>query len=63
MGKFNKLLEDITESLQLYLNFLESLDGNDLNASAKSELINIRNLAIGILNQANKLIAKKNGLR
>ena len=62
MSKTNKLLEEITEQLLTISNFLETLDVNDLNATAKASLINIRNLAISILNEANRLIAKKNGL-
>jgi len=63
MSKTNKLLEEITEQLLTISNFLETLDVNDINASGKTSLINIRNLAISILNEANRLIAKKNGLR
>ena len=63
MSKTNKLLEEITEQLYRYSQFLETLDVNDINASGKASLINIRNLAISILNEANRLIAKKNGLR
>ena len=63
MSKMNKLLEEITEQLLTISNFLETLDVNDINASGKASLINIRNLAISILNEANRLIAKKNGLR
>jgi len=59
----NKLLEEITEQLYRYSQFLETLDVNDINASGKASLINIRNLAISILNETNRLIAKKNGLR
>ena len=63
MSKTNKLLEEITEQLYRYSQFLETLDVNDINTSAKASLINIRNLAIAILNETNRLIAKKNGLR
>jgi len=63
MSKANRILEEITEQLYRYSQFLETLDVNDINATAKASLINIRNLAISILNEANRLIAKKNGLR
>ena len=63
MSKVNGILEEITEQLYRYSQFLETLDVNDINATAKASLINIRNLAISILNEANRLIAKKNGLR
>ena len=63
MSKANQILEEITEQLLTISNFLETLDVNDINATAKVSLINIRNLAISILNEANRLIAKKNGLR
>jgi len=63
MSKVNRILEEITEQLLTISNFLETLDVNDINATAKASLINIRNLAISILNEANRLIAKKNGLR
>ena len=63
MSKANRILEEITEQLYRYSQFLETLDVNDINASGKASLINIRNLAISILNEANRLIAKKNGLR
>jgi len=63
MSKTNKLLEEITEQLYRYSQFLETLDVNDINATAKASLINIRNLAISIVNSCNNLIAKKNGLR
>ena len=63
MSKVNQILEEITEQLYRYSQFLETLDVNDINATAKASLINIRNLAISILNEANRLIAKKNGLR
>jgi len=63
MSKANRILEEITEQLLTISNFLETLDANDINATAKASLINIRNLAISILNEANRLIAKKNGLR
>ena len=63
MSKANQILEEITEQLYRYSQFLETLDVNDINATAKASLINIRNLAISILNEANRLIAKKNGLR
>ena len=63
MSKVNALLERITEQLFTISQFLESLDGSEINASAKASLINIRNLAIAILNETNRLIAKKNGLR
>ena len=63
MSKVNALLERITEQLLTISQFLESLDGEEINASAKASLINIRNLAIAILNRCNELIAKKNGLR
>jgi len=63
MSKTNKLLEEITEQLYRYSQFLETLDVNDINATAKVSLINIRNLAISIVNSCNNLIAKKNGLR
>jgi len=63
MSNVNRLLEEITEQLLTISNFLETLDVNDINASGKASLINIRNLAISILNEANRLIAKKNGLR
>ena len=63
MSKANRILEEITEQLLTISNFLETLDVNDINATAKASLINIRNLAISILNEANRLIAKKNGLR
>ncbi|MCD6132344.1 MAG: hypothetical protein J7J61_09615 [Candidatus Hydrothermae bacterium] len=63
MSKINALLEQITEQLYTISQFLESLDGEEINASAKASLINIRNLAIAILNETNKLIAKKDGLR
>ena len=62
MSKANRILEEITEQLYRYSQFLETLDVNDINATAKASLINIRNLAISILNEANRLIAKKNGL-
>jgi len=62
MSKANRILEEITEQLLTISNFLETLDVNDINATAKASLINIRNLAISILNEANRLIAKKNGL-
>jgi len=62
MSKVNGILEEITEQLYRYSQFLETLDVNDINATAKASLINIRNLAISILNEANRLIAKKNGL-
>jgi len=62
MSSVNRLLEEITEQLLTISNFLETLDVNDINATAKASLINIRNLAISILNEANRLIAKKNGL-
>ena len=62
MSKANRILEEITEQLYRYSQFLETLDVNDINASGKASLINIRNLAISILNEANRLIAKKNGL-
>jgi len=62
MSKVNRILEEITEQLYRYSQFLETLDVNDINASGKASLINIRNLAISILNEANRLIAKKNGL-
>ena len=62
MSKVNRILEEITEQLLTISNFLETLDANDINATAKASLINIRNLAISILNEANRLIAKKNGL-
>jgi len=62
MSNVNRLLEEITEQLYRYSQFLETLDVNDINASGKASLINIRNLAISILNEANRLIAKKNGL-
>jgi len=62
MSKTNKLLEEITEQLYRYSQFLETLDVNDINATAKASLINIRNLAISIVNSCNNLIAKKNGL-
>ena len=63
MSKANRILEEITEQLYRYSQFLETLDVNDINATGKASLINIRNLAISILNEANRLIAKKNGLR
>jgi len=63
MSKVNGILEEITEQLLTISNFLETLDANDINVSGKASLINIRNLAISILNEANRLIAKKNGLR
>jgi len=63
MSKVNRILEEITEQLYRYSQFLETLDVNDINASGKASLINIRNLAISILNHCNDLIAKKNGLR
>ena len=63
MSKVNRILEEITEQLYRYSQFLETLDVNDINATAKASLINIRNLAISILNETNRLIAKKNGLR
>jgi len=63
MSDVNRLLEEITEQLLTISNFLETLDVNDINATAKASLINIRNLAISILNETNRLIAKKNGLR
>jgi len=63
MSKANRILEEITEQLYRYSQFLETLDVNDINASGKASLINIRNLAISILNETNRLIAKKNGLR
>jgi len=63
MSKVNRILEEITEQLYRYSQFLETLDVNDINASGKASLINIRNLAISILNRCNDLIAKKNGLR
>ena len=63
MSNVNRLLEEITEQLLTISNFLETLDVNDINATAKASLINIRNLAISILNRCNDLIAKKNGLR
>ena len=63
MSKTNKLLEEITKQLYRYSQFLETLDVNDINATAKASLINIRNLAISIVNSCNNLIAKKNGLR
>jgi len=62
MSKVNGILEEITEQLYRYSQFLETLDANDINASGKASLINIRNLAISILNRCNDLIAKKNGL-
>ena len=62
MSKVNRILEEITEQLYRYSQFLETLDVNDINATAKASLINIRNLAISILNETNRLIAKKNGL-
>ena len=62
MSKVNGIFEEITEQLYRYSQFLETLDVNDINATAKASLINIRNLAISILNEANRLIAKKNGL-
>lgn len=63
MSKVNALLERITEQLLTISQFLESLDGEEINVSGKVSLINIRNLAIAILNETNRLIAKKNGLR
>jgi len=62
MSKVNRILEEITEQLYRYSQFLETLDANDINATAKASLINIRNLAISIVNSCNNLIAKKNGL-
>ena len=62
MSSVNRLLEEITEQLYRYSQFLETLDVNDINATAKASLINIRNLAISIVNSCNNLIAKKNGL-
>ena len=62
MSKVNRILEEITEQLLTISNFLETLDANDINATAKASLINIRNLAISIVNSCNNLIAKKNGL-
>jgi len=62
MSNVNRLLEEITEQLYRYSQFLETLDVNDINATAKASLINIRNLAISIVNSCNNLIAKKNGL-
>ena len=63
MSKVNRILEEITEQLSVFYQFLESLDGEEINVSGKVSLINIRNLAIAILNETNRLIAKKNGLR
>ena len=63
MGKINKILEDILHSLNQYYIFLESLDGSEINATGKATLIDVRNLAIAIVNEVNRLIAKKNGLR
>jgi len=63
MSGVNKILEDITEQLSVIYQFLESLNGDEINVSAKASLINIRNLTKGILNRCNELINERINLR
>jgi len=63
MGKRSKLIETVLDNLAHIYFFIESLEAEELNASDKAQLISIRNYAIGIVNEINKLLGKINGLR
>ena len=61
-GKRSKLIESCLVRLEQIYIFIESLEAEELNASDKAQLISIRNYAIGIVNEINKLLGKMNGL-
>jgi len=63
MSKYSKILEEISDQLTRFYYFLDEIEVDNLNATDKATLINIRNATIAILNVVNTLIAKKNGLR